>query len=453
MSSGRKSIKLITGLIMVGMLILSFPAFSQEKAEIKFLSQEGDIATIEAYKKLIKKFESENPNVKVHYQITGVTAVIEKVATAVPAGNLDVFQPAAPMAVELAKKGLLFPMEELIEKFGGEQAFPPSSLIKWNGKAYSVPFAGGARAVWYRKDLFKKYGVAPSETWDELLTAVDKLCLDTDGDGKKDLYGIAIPAGQNEATSMWFIHFLYQGASQVFNKDLEIVFDNPHTVEAVKFYVELCRNSPPGTINYSWFEPLQAFLSGKAAVTCRGGRIFGKVYRDMPDFVGKVDTLQFLKGRMRAVEVDYSPYSMASNTKYPEMSKKFIEFLLKGENNLEILLTVPGHLYPTTAEQEREFFASENEIVKTDDFAYIMWKNFAAVRKYGQSFILNAGGIDMENCKIVSTGVANPYMNNVLTKNIIPEAIQNVLLGKMSAEEAVKLAAEKMEKVVAEAKK
>ncbi len=312
MSFSRKNIKLITGLIMVGMLIFSFPAFSQKKAEIRFLSQEGDLVTMEVYKKLIKKFESENPNVKVHYQITGVTAVIEKVATAVPAGNLDVFQPSPPMALEFAKNGFLSPLEELIEEFGGEQAFPQSSLIKWNGKAYSVPFAGGARTVWYRKDLFKKYGIAPSETWDELLIAVNKLYLDTDGDGKKDFYGMAIPAGQNEATSMWFIHFLYQGASQVFNKDLEIVFDNPNSVEAMEFYVELCRNSPPGTINYSWFEPLQAFLSGKAAVTCRGGRMFGKVYRDMPDFIGKVDTLQFLKGRMRAVEVDYSTYSIAS---------------------------------------------------------------------------------------------------------------------------------------------
>lgn len=453
MTFSRRRIGLVTGIIVVGMLVFSFPAFSQEKVEITFLSQEEDPASVKAYKELVKKFEKENPNIKIRYLITGVEEVIGKVATAVPAGKLDMFQPHPTMALELAKKGFLLPLDDVAEKFGGEQVFPPLSVMKVNGKAYGLPFSGGARTLWYRTDLFKKYGIMAPETWDELVTAVKKLSLDTDGDGKKDLYGIAIPAGRNTATHAWFQHFLYQGGSQMFNENLEVVFDNPYSVETMKFYTELVKQAPPGAINYSWFEPLQVFLSGKSAVTARGGRMFGKIYRDVPDLLGKVDTLQFLKGRMRAVMTDYSIYSAAANTKHPEATKKWIEFLLKGENNLKVLLTVPGHLYPTTPEQEKEFFESGNPIIEADDFAHIMWKNFAAARKYGQSIMLNTGGIDMENRKIVYTGVVNPYLSAVEAKDIIPKAVQRVLFGESTPNEAVEWAAEKMREVVAEAKK
>jgi len=451
-SFGRRYKGIIMGIIIAGILTFSFPVFSQEKVEIAFLSQEEDPATVKVYKKLIEKFESENPNIKIRYLIAGVTEVIGKVATAVPAGKIDVFQPSPEMAFKLAQEGFLLPLNDVVEKLGGKQSFPQFSIMEMEGKFYGVPFAGGARTLWYRRDLFKKYGIVPPMTWDEMATVVEKLCLDTDGDGKKDLYGIGIPAGRNVATDFWFRHFLYQGGSQVFDRDLQIVFDNPYTVETMKFYVQLCKNAPPGVLNYSWFEPLQVFLAGKAAITCRGGRIFGKVYRDVPDLIGKVDTLQFLKGRMRCVMVDYSMYSAAGNTKHPEAAKKWIEFLLEGRNNVRILLTVPGHLYPTTPEQEKAFFESGNEIIEADDFAYIMWKNFIAVKKYGYYPILNAGGIDMEDCKLVATGVPNPYLSVIVAKNIIPEAVQEVLLGESTPEEAVEKAAEKMKKALMEAK-
>lgn len=453
MTFSRRHIGLITGIIAVGMLVFSFPAFSQEKVEIKFLSQEEDPDSIRAYKELVEKFEKENPNIKIRYMITGVGEIIVKVATAVPAGALDMFQPHPTMALELAKRGLLLPLDDVAEKFGGEQAFPPLSVMKVNGKTYGLPFSGGARTLWYRRDLFGKYGIMAPETWEELVTAVKKLSLDTDGDGKKDLYGIAIPAGRNPATLTWFQHFLCQGGSQMFNEKLEVVFDNPYSVETMKFYTELVKNAPPGAINYSWFEPLEIFLSGKSAVTCRGGRVFGKLYRDVPDLIGKVDTLQFLKGRMRSIITDHSIYSAAANSKHPETTKKWIEFLLKGENNLKVLLTVPGHLYPTTPEQEKEFFESGNPIIEVGDFAHIMWKNFAAARKYGQSKMLNTGGIDMENCEIVYTGVMNTYLGAIEAKNIIPEAVQRVLLGESTPNEAVEWATEKIKEVVAEAKK
>lgn len=453
MSFTRRCIGLTTGILVAGAVIFSSPVFSQEKKEIVFLSQEEDPVSISAYKELVKKFESENPNIKIKYVIAGATEVIARAATAVPAGKVDVVQPHPTMALELAHHGLLLKLNDIVERFGGEETFPHLSLLKLEGNVYGVPFAGGARTLWYRKDLFKKYGILAPETWNELVTATNKLCLDTDGDGEKDLYGIAIPAGTNPSTHTWFQHFLFQGGSELLNKDLEVVFDNPRSVETMKFYTDLCKNAPPGVMSYSWFEPLQIFLARKAAVTCRGGRMFGQVYEQAPDLVGKIDTLPFLKGHMRAIMTDYSIYSIASNTKHPSIAKKWTEFLLKGENNVKILLTVPGHLYPTTPAQERELFSSGNPIVEADDFAHIMWKNFIAVDKYGQSKMLNVGGIDWKNRKIDTTGIANPYLSPIEGKNIIPKAVQQVLLGKSTPEEAVEWAAAEMKKVVAEAQK
>jgi len=58
-----------------------------------------------------------------------------------------------------------------------KQAFgnTPLELASDNGKQYAVPYTQYQYGLYYRGDLFKKAGVGPIATWDDLLGACDKL--------------------------------------------------------------------------------------------------------------------------------------------------------------------------------------------------------------------------------------------------------------------------------------
>lgn len=70
--------------------------------------------------------------------------------------------------------------------------FSPASLdaCKWRDHLYSLPIYEFSAAIIYRKDLLKKYGIEVPVDMEELTRAVKKLTLDTNGDGKIDIYGI-----------------------------------------------------------------------------------------------------------------------------------------------------------------------------------------------------------------------------------------------------------------------
>jgi len=59
-----------------------------------------------------------------------------------------------------------------------------------NGRLIGLPIQQSVHLLTYWKDLFEEYGVEVPKDFEELEAAAEKLTLDTDGDGKIDIYGI-----------------------------------------------------------------------------------------------------------------------------------------------------------------------------------------------------------------------------------------------------------------------
>jgi multiple sugar transport system substrate-binding protein len=59
----------------------------------------------------------------------------------------------------------------------------------------AVPLIHGTTSLYYRKDLFAEHGIDPASirTWDDLIDVAKRLTLDTDGDGRIDVWGLGIP--------------------------------------------------------------------------------------------------------------------------------------------------------------------------------------------------------------------------------------------------------------------
>lgn len=135
-----------------------------------------------------------------------------------------------------------------------------------DGKTVGIITSGNPQALIYRKDLFEKHGVKVPTDWKELEEAAGKLTLDTDGDGKKDVFGwIARMSEENTAT---FSSFLFNNGGAWLDAERKPVFNSARAVEAMKFYGRLMKQyGPPGGASFSWKEVIATMAQGKAAMT------------------------------------------------------------------------------------------------------------------------------------------------------------------------------------------
>lgn len=133
---------------------------------------------------------------------------------------------------------------------------------KYQGKIYGIPVAGETRFVAYRKDLFEKYKKQPPQTMDELLELAKFF------NGKeKGLYGIAMRAQKGIHFASGMMTVMYQmGGQYLDEKDWKVLVNNPKTVEALKYYVELLQQGPPDISTYTHEEAISAFSMGKTAM-------------------------------------------------------------------------------------------------------------------------------------------------------------------------------------------
>lgn len=75
--------------------------------------------------------------------------------------------------VPLLNEGLIRPLDDLVEKYG--QQLQPSQLIKVDGKVMAVAFMANSQHLFYRKDILEQAGVAPPETFDDMIAAGKKI--------------------------------------------------------------------------------------------------------------------------------------------------------------------------------------------------------------------------------------------------------------------------------------
>ncbi len=73
----------------------------------------------------------------------------------------------------LLTAGLLRPLDDLVAKYG--QDLSPNQLIKIDGKVMAIAFMANAEHFFYREDVLAAAGIAPPQTWDDVLAAAEVL--------------------------------------------------------------------------------------------------------------------------------------------------------------------------------------------------------------------------------------------------------------------------------------
>lgn len=135
-------------------------------------------------------------------------------------------------------------------------------LAKIEDAYYGIPVVGETRLVGYRTDLFEKYGKEPPKTMDEMLELAKFFNEKEDG-----LYGIAMRAQKGILCASGWMSIVYNFSDGfVDQKTGESLMDDPKNEEALEYFVELLKNSPPDISTYTHEEALGAFITGKTAM-------------------------------------------------------------------------------------------------------------------------------------------------------------------------------------------
>ena len=103
-----------------------------------------------------------------------------------------------------------------------------------SGKVYAVPWFGGVRGIWYRKDQFAAAGISsPPATWAQLVSDAKALMKKFPG-----TYGLGAPSNYTNA----IVSFIWGAGGQVAvqqNGQWKAELNSPQSEAGIKFYADL----------------------------------------------------------------------------------------------------------------------------------------------------------------------------------------------------------------------
>ncbi|NIO03910.1 MAG: extracellular solute-binding protein, partial [Proteobacteria bacterium] len=193
MNSKKKSIGVI-GFVVLFLVVFGGVALAAEKV-IHVWHTETNPLSREAIANIVARFEAQHPDIKVEAEALAWGDLEGKIMAALAAGSPPELSHGQPITcAALQAKGLLLPLDEVVASIGEENIWDQIKKVgKFGDHYYGLVHAAGTSLLIYRKDLANKKGLKGPKTWDDLLELAKELTIDTDGDGKTDIYGLTIP--------------------------------------------------------------------------------------------------------------------------------------------------------------------------------------------------------------------------------------------------------------------
>ncbi len=415
-------------------------SWAGEPVTLQILSAEGDPNSVAAMKWVAGEFKKTHPNVDVEYQTVSWTDLGQKIVAARAAGrppdivHLDDFA----MSV-LSEQGVLEPATDIVNAIGKEDYFPiPLRAVTFQGTVWGVPFSNGFDMLWYRKDLYEKYGLKPPKSWEELLQNVKTLHGNLPGVGQ--MYGIALALNNSNHTNDTVQGFMWSNGAWILDRGGKLALNSPEAIQAYNFERELFKYAPPGAAQYGNLEVMNAFATGKAAHTNYPARMVLHVIRTNPKLADSVGVVIKPKGPSPKARYASTLYTKAwgfpKGTKSLALAKEFVQFLQTGEREVKWLHSVPIHFWPPRKPTATSMPYKQDPVVQSN-------LGQAAARAIIEEALPNA------QPQLSEAGVVNTRSFKILQAHVLAKMMQKMVLGNVRTDQAVAEAMKESEELLA----
>ena len=230
----------------------------------------SDPAPKRAFEMVIDKFEKKYPNIKVKWNLfdhEGYKTSIRNFLTA-EAPDVAAWYAGNRMA-PFVKAGLFEDVTDVWEKAGYNKSLAATAgSMTIDGKKWGVPYTYYQWGVYYRKDIFEKFGIAVPKTWNQFLAACATL-------KKNNVTPITIGTKYLWTTAGVFDYLNLRVNGYEVHMDLtagKIKYTDPRIQKVFDRWDELVK---PGYFiknhaTFSWQEALAPMVQGKAAMYVMG---------------------------------------------------------------------------------------------------------------------------------------------------------------------------------------
>ena len=232
---------------------------------------------------LVPAFNTHHPNISVNVNMTGANMPARFfLSLSSGVGAPDISQIEIREAPRYSATGQLTDLTEVAAKY--RDAFPASfwANCEYDGRLYAIPWDMGPCAVFYKRDIFDRYGVDPDqiETWDDFIEA-GKHILERSGGHTRML---ALSTGRMQGI---FEILMQQNGAQVFDDKGRIAINSPEARQVLSLIKRLlnsgiCYGARP------WSHEYLAGLKNDTIATYATAVWFGGTIKDtVQDFAGQ----------------------------------------------------------------------------------------------------------------------------------------------------------------------
>jgi multiple sugar transport system substrate-binding protein len=286
---------------------------------------------------LLPNFLEQNPDIKVEpIVVPGWSDYPLKVAamhaSATLGDTLEYNQ--GPDIYTWAYKGMIRPLDNLIEATGFDiDAFFPAGIVgsSWSGHLYAVPqdTHPGTVCIQFNKTMMEENGVTPPTsdwTWEDMVNIAKEMTIDTDKDGKTDIFGIH---NWNNSTQHVYPRLRTNGGQFYDESGHTCLFDQEPNIQTLQEFRDLI-----------WAHKVQAIPQTVEAsgVLFRSSKLAMETKTSTHVITMKTATEKDFE--TDAVVIPHAPdsekvgtgatgigYCMTTLTKYPEHVWRFLEWL------------------------------------------------------------------------------------------------------------------------------
>ena len=330
-------------------------------------------------RKVADEFEKKNPNIKINIQVTGWNDYWTMLEAAATGGSLpDTFWMHSNEIYRYGSNKMLLDLNDYIKdsKDVDLKNFPEglNKIYNINEHQYAIPKDYDTIGLWYNKKMFDEAGIPypdDSWNWDKLKEVAKKL---TKADGSQ--YGVLAPLHNQEG----YYNFVYQNGGNIINKEKKSEYDNPKTVEAMKYYFDLSKEGLSPKI-YNDKERAEALQNGQVAMGFFGSWNLSAFSEN--EYMNKnfdVAVLPSANDGKRATIFNGIGNAASATTKHPQEAWKWLEYLGSKEGQEkqgELGIAIPA--YNGVAEKWVETNKNFNTKV------FIDMVDYAQIRPYSNS--------------------------------------------------------------------
>lgn len=374
----------------------------------------------EALAVAVDKYKAAHPDVDIErLELTG-GGLLEKVVIAMreKSSAYDVIMMDDPWAVEFMSKGWLANLDDLGGGVSDDFVAPARAVSRYpvgTGPYFAVPFVGNVELFAYRKDLFDKYGLGTPATWTDVLAAAKTI-----GDKEEGVSGVVFRGKKANPIVTGFLPILWSHGARVVDDKGHAALDSKAAVDALKTFLELAKYAPKGVETYNATEVRDAMMQGTTAMTIELWPAWAPSLDDpsKSKVPGQMEIIA-APGQVTGPAPMLGSWLVAipAESKHKTAARSFIDFLTSPEMQKELALEVGT---PPT----RASVYADNDVVSK----YRWYPN---------------------QVKALMASKPRPRITQwAKVETILGDYLQLALIGKMSADEAMAAANDKVEQAL-----